>query len=456
MHPIHHLHSRFGFGLTPAEWQKQQSQSVDRAVTQLLKDARRQKPIAPPDESIPDNIRTMSDEERAEIIKDRLLSVATINADWLSRMADPEASPLLERVCLFWHGHFACDIKSGGLAASYLNTIRQHALGHFGDLAKGIAREPAMIRYLNNQQNRKQSPNENFARELLELFTIGRGNYTEQDIKEAARAFTGWSSNFDGTFRFRRFAHDYGTKTFMGRTGKWDGDDIIDIILEQRATAAFLAGKMYRYFVNPTDDQQRISEIADKLYDSGYHIGETLEYMMRSDWFYAPQHWRAQIKSPVELIAGLMRSLGIQTEEPLSLIYLQRVLGQVLFKPPNVAGWPGGRHWIDNATLMARLNLPSVMILGSGMVGRAKDNPKSAMREDGPRKLKVSVDLRPLLAVGQAKNPGTALAQLSAYLLPGMDLPTDLIERYARASSPQESVAFAAIRLMSMPEYQLS
>ncbi len=456
MHPIHHLHSRFGFGLTPDEWQKLQNESVDRNVTQLLKDARRQKPIPTPDESIPDNIRTMSDEERAELFKDRILSVATINADWLSRMADSQASPLLERMCLFWHGHFACDIKSGGLAASYLNTIRQHALGRFGDLAKGIAREPAMIRYLNNQQNRKQSPNENFARELLELFTIGRGNYTEQDIKEAARAFTGWSSNFDGTFRFRRFAHDYGTKTFMGRTGKWDGDDIIDIILEQRATAEFLAGRMYRYFVNPAGDPQQIAQIADKLYDSGYHIGETLEYMMRSDWFYAPQHWRAQIKSPVELIAGLMRSLGIQTDEPLSLIYLQRVLGQVLFKPPNVAGWPGGRHWIDNATLMARLNLPSVMILGSGMVGRAKDNPKSAMREDGPRKLNVSVDLRPLLAVGQADNPSSALAQLSAYLLPGMDLPTDLIERYARASSPQESVAFAAIRLMSMPEYQLS
>lgn len=429
---------------------------MNQAVTQLLKDARRQKPIDTPNESIPDNIRMMSDEERAEVFKDRLLSVATVNAEWLSRMADPKASPLLERMCLFWHGHFACDIKSGGMAASYLNTIRQHALGRFGELAKGIAREPAMIRYLNNQQNRKQSPNENFARELLELFTIGRGNYTEQDIKEAARAFTGWSSNFDGTFRFRRFAHDYGPKTFMGRTGKWDGDDIIDIILEQRATAEFLAGKMYRYFVNPIGNTEGITRIANKLYESGYHIGETVEYIMRSDWFYAPGHWRAQIKSPVVLIAGLMRSLGIQTEESMSLIYMERLLGQVLFKPPNVAGWPGGRHWIDNATLMARLNLPSVMILGSGMIGRAKDNPKASMRENGPRKLKVSVDLRPLLAVGQADNPDSALAQLTDYLLPGMDLPADLIKRYARASSPQESIAFAAIRLMSMPEYQLS
>jgi uncharacterized protein (DUF1800 family) len=209
------------------------------------------------------------------------MGVATINAEWLSRMANPQESALLERMCLFWHGHFACDIKSGGLAASYLNTIRKHALGRFGDLAKGIAREPAMIRYLNNQQNRKQSPNENFARELLELFTIGRGNYTEQDIKEAARAFTGWSSNFDGTFRFRRFAHDYGSKTFMNRTGKWDGDDIIDIILEQRATAEFLAAKMYRYFVNPGDDPQHIAQIANHLYDSGYHIGETVEFIMR-------------------------------------------------------------------------------------------------------------------------------------------------------------------------------
>lgn len=456
MHHIHHLHSRFGFGLSPVEWQKQQNESADRIVTQLLKGAQRQKPVATPDESIPENIRMMSEEERAALVKDRMMNVATINTEWLRRMANPQESALLERMCLFWHGHFACDIKSGALAASYLNTIRKHALGRFGELAKGIAREPAMIRYLNNQQNRKQSPNENFARELLELFTIGRGNYTEQDIKEAARAFTGWSSNFDGTFRFRRFAHDYGSKTFMDRTGKWDGDDIIDIILEQRATAEFLAGKMYRYFVNPSDDSQRIAQIANQLYDSGYHIGETVEYIMRSDWFYAPGHWRAQIKSPVVLIAGLIRSLGIQTEEPMSLVYMERMLGQVLFKPPNVAGWPGGRHWIDNATLMARLNLPSVMILGSGLVGRAKDDPKASRREDGPKKLKVTVDLRPLLAVGQANNPDSALAQLSDYLLPGMDLPADLIERYARASSPQESVAFAAIRLMSMPGYQLS
>jgi len=456
MHPIHHLHSRFGFGLTPTEWQRERDEPLDRAVPRLLKEARRNKPIATPDESLPEHIGMMSGEERAELIKERLMSAANINADWLGRMSDPGESALLERMCLFWHGHFACDIKSGGLAVSYLNTIRQHALGHFGDLAKGIAREPAMIRYLNNQQNRKQSPNENFARELLELFTIGRGHYSERDIKEAARAFTGWSSNFDGTFRFRRFAHDYGTKTFMGRTGKWDGDDIIDIILEQRATAAFLAGKMYRYFVNPKDDPQLIGQIADTLYDSGYHIGKTIGYIMRSDWFYAPEHWRAQIKSPVVLIAGLMRTLGIQTEESMSLIYMERMLGQVLFKPPNVAGWPGGRHWIDNATLMARLNLPSVMILGSGLIGRAKDDPKASMREDGPKKLKVSVDLRPLLTLGQANSPTAALEQLAAYLLPDMDVPADLIERYARASSPQESVAFAAIRLMSMPEYQLS
>lgn len=456
MHPIHHLYSRFGFGLSPAEWQKEQDEPTDRAVTRLLKDGHSSKPIATPDESIPENIRMMSDEERAALVKDRMMGVVTINTEWLSRMANPEESALLERMCLFWHGHFACDIKSGGLAASYLNTIRKHALGRFGDLAKGIARESAMIRYLNNQQNRKQSPNENFARELLELFTTGRGNYTEHDIKEAARAFTGWSSNVDGTFRFRRFAHDYGSKTFMGRTGKWDGDDIINIILEQRATAEFLAGKMYRYFVNPTGNPERIAQITDKLYDSGYHLGETVEYIMRSDWFYAPEHWRAQIKSPVVLIAGLMRSLGTQTEEPMSLIYMQRLLGQVLFKPPNVAGWPGGRHWIDNATLMARLNLPSVMILGSGLVGRAKDDPKASTREDGPRQLKVAVDLRPLLTLGQANTPTAALQQLAAYLLPGMDLPVDLIERYARASSPRERVAFAAIRLMSMPEYQLS
>lgn len=456
MHPVQHLLGRMGFGLSPDEWEHYREQATDRIIDDLLQQSRPPRSLsAPTTDYMPADPRMISQEERLEMVKKRLLQTAAVNAQWLQRMADPAEPALLERMCLFWHGHFACDIKGGDLAISYLNILRSHGLGHFGDLVKAIAREPAMIRYLNNQQNRKEQPNENFARELLELFTIGRGNYTEQDIKEAARAFTGWSSTLRGTYVFRRQWHDYSVKTFMGRRGRFDGDDIIDIILERKETAGFIAGKLYRYFVHPDGHAQREAELAAVFYESNYHIGRTMEHLMRADWFYAPENWRAQIKSPVVLLAGLMRTLGVSAGEPLPLVYVQRVLGQVLFRPPNVAGWPGGRQWIDNATLMNRLNLAQAIIQGRSLPGRAKDDLKAKTREDRPEGLRVEVDLKPLLQIGQAPDIRQMQQQLTDYILPGMPLPTSLLSRYARGKTPEEETAFTAIRLLSMPEYQL-
>ncbi|MDV7393426.1 DUF1800 family protein, partial [Arthrospira platensis SPKY1] len=155
----------------------------------------------------------MNEERKQELLDKERQLVFSLNAKWIHRMASPVASPLLERAALFWHGHFACTSNLGLLASGQLSTLRRHALGNFRDLTLAMARDAAMIRFLNNQQNKKEQPNENFARELMELFTIGRGHYTEQDVKEAARAFTGWSSNLRGEFVFRKFQHDYGAKT---------------------------------------------------------------------------------------------------------------------------------------------------------------------------------------------------------------------------------------------------
>lgn len=455
MHSIHHLYSRAGFGLSPHEWQERRSWSTNKGVDELLKKARKARVLPDKKEAVSRRPDQMSREERLAFIKERRLQVARVNVDWIGRMANPEEPALLERMCLFWHGHFACSVKGGVLAGNYLNTLRRHALGNFGDLLKGIARDPAMIRYLNNQQNRKESPNENFARELLELFTLGHGQYTEQDIKEAARAFTGWASNLQGEFQFRPFHHDFGSKEFMGKRGRFNGDDIIDIILEQEQTARFITGKVYRYFVHPDGHEHREAELARRFHRSGYDIGDLMEYILRSDWFYALENRQVQVKSPVVLIAGLMRILGLQFDDPLPIIYVQRLLGQTLFQPPNVAGWPGGSTWIDNATLMNRLNLAGAMIRGSQLPGRAKDNLKAMDREESPGKLQVKSDMRPLIKLGRAPDRQTALHQLTEYLLPGMNVPESLIERFSKGENPQEEIAFAAVRLLSMPEFQL-
>jgi uncharacterized protein (DUF1800 family) len=187
-------------------------------------------------------------------------------------MSNPNHSALLEKMTLFWHGHFACTIKVGMLAAQQLNSIQQHALGNFRDLVLAIARDPSMIRFLNNQQNKKRQPNENFARELMELFTIGRGFYTENDVKEAARAFTGWSSNLSGEYVFRERQHDFGEKRFMNKRGNFDGTDIIDILLERRETAHFITKKIYQYFVNEKVNERRLEQLAAGFYDKNYDI----------------------------------------------------------------------------------------------------------------------------------------------------------------------------------------
>ena len=184
----------------------------------------------------------------------------------------------------------------------------------------------------------------------MELFTLGRGNYTENDIKEAARAFTGWSSEFKGEFVFRRFQHDYGEKTVLGKTGNFDGDDVLDIFLSQKQTAKFITQKIYKFFVNDNVDEEKVNWLADRFYQSNYDISKLMEDIFTSDWFYDEKNIGSKIKSPIELMAGIQRMLPMKLENEEALTFLQRALGQILFYPPNVAGWPGGKTWIDSST----------------------------------------------------------------------------------------------------------
>lgn len=284
-----------------------------------------------------------------------------LRMEWIKIMVE-EPWSFREKMSLFWHGHFACQCISEITASHYLDTIRRNAVGNFGTLLREVAKSPAMIIFLNNQQNRKDHPNENFARELMELFTLGRGNYHERDVREGARAFTGWSTDHQGRYVFRENYHDFGFKEFMGKRGRFDGDDIIDIILQHPETPRFLATKIYRHFVNEQPDAAAISQIARQILEHQYEMADVMHFVFSSEFFFKKQNIGTRIKSPVELIVQTARLFKIKFIENQDLAFLQKALGQLLFDPPNVAGWQGGRSWINNSTLMLRLNLARYLV----------------------------------------------------------------------------------------------
>lgn len=455
MQKIKHLYWRAGFGLSPAEWEQKKDWSASQAVDELFQEALKAKPL-PQEEDLPSlDPRSTSDEQKKEHRDLQRKKVVEENAAWVRRMSRPDEPALLERMSLFWHGHFACRTRSGQLAVQQLNAIRQHALGNFRELVLAMAKDPSMIRFLNNQQNRKQSPNENFARELMELFTIGRGQYTEQDVKEAARAFTGWSSNLKGDFVFRAFQHDYDRKSFMGKSGNFDGTDIIDMLLEKRTTAHFITSKIYRYFVNTTPNEGLINDLADSFYASDYDIGKLMRSILESDWFYKPENIGHKVKSPVEYTAGLMRLMNIEFEDDTSLLFIQRALGQTLFNPPNVAGWPGGKAWIDNSTLMMRLNLAAFVLNAAELDFQPKEMAEESIRRIG--RLKASVNMNAL----HKATEGVPDQQLFDYfksflLLADTKASTVLFRRMTAGVNDREELLRRGLMFFTtLPEFQL-
>jgi hypothetical protein len=277
---------------------------------------------------------------------------------WADRMLNSEW-PLQEKIALFWHGHFAVNETK---TRDYRKMLRQleifhkHGTGNFRTLLVEVSRDPAMLAFLDAGNNVKGAPNENFAREIMELFTMGVGNYSEQDIREAARAFTGW--NFvDLDFVVDPEEHDAGTKTVLGKTGNFDGVEVIDIILAESATADFIAAKLYRYFVRDEIDAERRAALGALLREGGYEIEHFLRTLFRSRDFYSEASLHTQIKSPVQLAIGTYRKLGLRAVPGVpDFNDVTAELGQQLFRPPTVAGWAYGRSWMTPGLLMARGN----------------------------------------------------------------------------------------------------
>jgi uncharacterized protein (DUF1800 family) len=273
---------------------------------------------------------------------------------WLFRM-QREPFPLREKMTLFWHGHFATSfrkVEDMRLMYRQNETLREGALGDFRDLVLAVSRDPAMIVWLDNQENHKGRPNENYARELMELFTLGEGHYTERDVKEAARAFTGWHRNEEGFF-FNREAHDFGPKSILGKRGNFDGADVVDILLQQAQAKRFLATKLLRFFVSPEPSEELIGEAAQVLGDCNLEMKWFLRALFLSRAFYAPEAICSKIKSPVEYTIGALRDLDA-TFPGQELAERMTPMGQELFAPPSVKGWDGGRDWISSNAWLAR------------------------------------------------------------------------------------------------------
>jgi uncharacterized protein (DUF1800 family) len=268
------------------------------------------------------------------------------------------ASPLTERMTLFWHGHFATSqqkVRSAQLMYRQNALLRREALGNFATLLHEVARDPAMLMYLDNARSRRQAPNENFAREVMELFTLGEGRYGESDVKEAARAFTGWSIDGEsGTFMRRTAWHDPGSKTVLGKTGRFDGRDVLDILLEREETAEFITAKLWREFVSSTPDAAQVRRLAGILRDAQYEVKPLMRALLVSDAFWSPQNRGVLVKSPVELVVGTLRVFDVRPMDLRAAALVCAVLGQNIFAPPNVKGWPGGEAWINSSTLLGR------------------------------------------------------------------------------------------------------
>lgn len=398
--------------------------------------------------------------------------VRNLNLAWMREMVNSGAQ-LREKMSFFWHGHFACRNLNVYFQQGLVNVIRDNALGSFRDLLHEVSKTAAMLNFLNNQQNRKDHPNENFAREVMELFTLGRGNYTEEDIKESARAFTGWSANFQGEFIFRRFQHDYGDKTFLGKTGNFDGDDILDIILEQKQTARFISQKLYKFFVNENiPDPEKTEWLANRFYNSNYDISKLMEDIFTSDWFYDEKNIGTKIKSPIELLVGIQRMLPMKLENEDALIVLQRILDQMLFYPPNVAGWPGGKTWIDSSSLMMRMRIPQLINDTDEMNVKPKDDDDQmmgrrdtevyTMKKQGmagiPKKQQINatVDWDLYLKNFEKTDKDKLIDGISKYLLQTKsEVSDDTIRQYADTDSRESFIKSVTIQIMSTPEYQL-
>jgi len=453
-----HLNWRAGFGAMPTLIAASKKLSKKDCVNELFDTSRKIEPIQIDLSDFGDYFdipynklkKNLGEVDSRKLRQKSQKKVRELNFIWLNKMASSE-QVLREKMTLFWANIFVCKDTHILHTLKFNNTLRRYALGNFVDFVKAISRSASMLKYLNNNRNFKKNPNENFARELMELFTLGIGNYAESDVKEAARAFTGWSFKPNGEYVLKVSKHDTDSKIFLGEKGNFGGDDIIDIITKQRACAEFICTKVYRYFVNPIEDKDHIKELTD-VFHKDYNIEQLMRYLFMTDCFYEKSNIGVKIKSPVELMVGMQKVIPSVFKKQNQVTYLQKMMGQTLLYPVNVAGWKGDRYWIDSNSLMFRLKLPALVFNNAKISlmskGEFEDTFNDFYKE---KKQRFSVDENDH-AYFETHYSNLSFNELSnALVVPRIDADTiKMLEAYQSQNSFQY-----CIQLMSIPEYQL-
>ncbi len=473
-----HLLNRAGFGGTPEQIEMLHELGMDGAVNQFVDAADDSAMFPKPDWAVPHNFvemrraaRNLPEEERKkkfkELQKDYRQEGMSLISWWLDRM-ERTPNPFREKMTFFWHGHFATSIQK--VKQPYLmwvqnETLRQNALQNFGTMAKAISRDPAMMIWLDTRESKKQHPNENFARELMELFTLGIGNYTEEDIQQAARAFTGYKiDQRDQTFRFAELLHDNGPKTFFGQTGNFSGDDIIDRILQKPACSEYLANKIWEFFAYDDPTPALVSQLAARFRAHKYEIKPLMREILRSAEFYSPQAIRSQVKSPVQWMVGTSKILGTELPTGPVAINALRQLGQVPFAPPSVKGWDGGKAWITTSTLLFRYNLANFAV-GNGPLNvqrMGKPGADNKMNRPGFEvQNRAHIDLAKIAPPELRNDPKALVTHLAVRLFNSPLSPNETQSFVTHLEERNGSIYDRTIRdllhlMMSTPQFQLT
>lgn len=466
-----HLAARAGFGGTPRQIDAMLDAGLEASVDSLTRF-----PAAPALEppawtaepndfaSMRRQLRGLSQEERQQAIRQRRRTSRRQTLElagwWLNRMRHTQY-PLQEKLVLFLHGHFATSarkVRNPVLMWQQNETFRELAGGRWSRLVKALAKDPAMLLYLDGANSKKAQPNENFARELMELFTLGEGHYTEQDIQEAARAFTGYSLSRDRqSFQFREIWHDGGTKEFFGQRGRFDGEAILDIILAQPQAARFIASKLWRFFTGAgTIDPVVEQALGESFNRAGGDLPAWLGEVFRSRLFYHPDLIASQIKGPVQWYISAARMLD---RELFPIGYAQQMLkdlGQVPFMPPNVKGWDQGPAWITVSSLLARFDYGRQLVEGGEIPLPARLQERAQM---GRRSQPVAgISTSHLLAGMEGMDPGILCEALESQLLVVPLKPERRREVVAllAAGSSQRQLRQAIAAIVATPEFQLT
>jgi uncharacterized protein (DUF1800 family) len=489
-----HLYNRAGFGGTPDEIRALAAKGPDEAVAFFVDFEKIPEPQVRPDWARPDPVRNerirqiqqmtrdekgsnKSEEEKRnalaklrqmqkEIEQEQRQHMQQIRGDWLQRMA-MGPRPFQEKLTLFWHGHFATSavkVREAYFMWLQIETFRRLGTGRWIDLLDAATQDPAMLIWLDQAQSRKEHPNENFARESMELFVLGEGHYTEKDVTEAARAMTGWSlDRIEDQYRYRPAFHDTGVKTVLGRTGPLTGREVLEVMAAQPQAARFIAGKLWKFFASDDPSPALIDALADNFRAHGQVFKPFLRTLFRSEEFYGDSVVRSQIKSPVQWLAGSVRLLQRPMPPPIVSTEMTRNLGQELLAPPNVKGWDGGLSWITTNTLLARYNQAAILVDGQGNFAPQGPRPgqkmAAAMATIAARDM-APVDLTKIVADWERRDSETLISALKNRFLPGQLTAEhrDVLDGYLTSHTQltDQDIRQAIRLLMSTPEYQIA